>query len=704
MGDANLSATYYGIYDDGVERASVGGNGVEELGNSLQWSADGKGLYAGYSVITDTGFYTTSSDLALWTMPVTQTGVGAITTYNSAFLDEGAHLHVDPTSGFLYDDWGEVVKSANGAPVGNYRWSRPDSTIFPGPLSVIDPTLSRYYILLQISEPDGTQAFQVQSFNQSNFQQLSTMVIPNVSGTPRNLIRWGQSGLALITTNISSSPGGQLYLLDGYFVNPSGVLDTSVGTPQTPVPTLTSISPVTTEVGSSSLTLTITGRDFTPQSTVFWGTTSLATTEVSGTELTAEVPASLLVSPSQAAITASNSLSDVPQSNALPFSVDPAPPAGNTISVYNTGGLDLVWVATAGKIYVSMPGIQGDAGDAIGIVDPVAGTIASSGFVGSDPDRLSLSSDGNYLYTGLDGQNSIAQLALPGFQVNMSWNLGADSFNGPYYALDIEAAPGAPQTTAVTLANFDISPSAAGVLIYDGSTPRPDELLENLPPYFGDPSSSVQWNGSASTLYAIDQYQDFMVFNVSSAGVTVNKFYNNLFSTDFPRIHYDAGTGLIYTDDGQVIQPSNATIIGNFGSSGIAVPDSSLNLVFILGQTSAQTNTSSYTIASFNQTTFAPVGSMIVENVVGTPTGLIRWGSNGLAFTTLRGLPYGFSFGGDGPGQLYVISGAFVNASDPAKKSPPAARFAPVRRTWGISPVSSAPSTGGRVNPRLRSR
>jgi hypothetical protein len=130
----------------------------------------------------------------------------------------------------------------------------------------------------------------------------------------------------------------------------------------------------------------------------------------------------------------------------------------------------------------------------------------------------------------------------------------------------------------------------------------------------------------------------------------------------------------------------------------------SLNLVFILGQTSAQTNTSSYTIASFNQTTFAPVGSMIVENVVGTPTGLIRWGSNGLAFTTLRGLPYGFSFGGDGPGQLYVISGAFVNASDPAKKSSPAARFAPVRRTWGISPVSSAPSTRGRVSPRVRSQ
>jgi hypothetical protein len=270
--------------------------------------------------------------------------------------------------------------------------------------------------------------------------------------------------------------------------------------------------------------------------------------------------------------------------------------------------------------------------------------------------------------------------------------------------LDIEAAPGAPRTTAVTLANFDISPPAAGVLIYDGSTPRPDELIEDLPPYFGDPSSSVQWNGSGSTLYAIDQYQDFMVLDVTSAGVTVNKFYNNFFSTDSPRIHYDAGTGLIYTDGSQVIQPSNATIIGNFGSSGIAVPDSSLNLVFILGQTSAQLNTSSYTIASFNQTTFAPVGSVTVDNVVGTPTGLIRWGSNGLAFTTLIGADGFYPGYGEGPGQLYVISGSFVNAPDPAAKASPAAKFAPVRRTWGLSPVSSHRSTRVRVSSRLDSQ
>ena len=45
------------------------------------------------------------------------------------------------------------------------------------------------------------------------------------------------------------------------------------------------------------------------------------------------------------------------------------------------------------------------------------------------------------------------------------------TFNGSYYALDLQAAPGVPQTTAVVLANFAVGPSTAAVVIYDGSGP-----------------------------------------------------------------------------------------------------------------------------------------------------------------------------------------------------------------------------------------
>jgi len=139
----------------------------------------------------------------------------------------------------------------------------------------------------------------------------------------------------------------------------------------------------------------------------------------------------------------------------------------------------------------------------------------------------------------------------------------------------------------------------------------------------------------------------------------------------------------VYTDGGQAIQPSNGSIVGDYGASGIALPDSTLDSVFILGQTAAQAGTSNYTIESFDQTKFTAISSITIDNVVGTPTAFIRWGTNGLAFTTLQGTPTDFT--GTGPGQLYIISGTFVGPS--SKKTHQLSRSAPmlpVRRTWNL--------------------
>jgi hypothetical protein len=678
------------VFDDAVERSAVAGDIFNQLGNSLQWKSDGSELYAAYTTLNDSPYWTSVTDDALYAMPVTESGVGAVTEYNSAFREEGAHLHSDPTTGYVYGDWGEVINAAKGIPVGYYRWSWPNSTYFPGPLSVVDPTLKRFYTLLEVNAPDGL-AFQIQAFDQTQFQLLSTIVIPNAAGEPTNFIPWGQAGLAFVTNGGSSKTSGKLYILDGSFVNPSGIHDTSVGTVLNPVPTLTAISPITAVVGSAAVTLTVTGSDFIGKPTVYWNGNPLATALVNSTELSAKVPASDLTSVTQATITASNASDAYPASNSMPFSVNPASPAGNQISVYSTGGNDLVWDATTARIYVSMPGIQGDAGDAIAIVNPEAGTVTSSGFLGSDPGRLSLSDSGQYLYMALNGENAIQQLALPDFEVKSAWNLGgALSLSGPYSALDLEAAPGDPETTAVVLANFEVSRSPVAVVVYDGSTPRPNPLQGSL--------SSLQWAGSDVKLYAVDQEepQDFMVLGVGSAGAVLSKQYDRVFNSYSANIHYDAGTGLVYTDAGQAFQPSNGTIVGSYGASGIAVPDSTLKRVFILGQTTAQAGTSNYTIESFDQSKFTAIASIAIDNVVGTPTAFIRWGSDGLAFTTLI---EGEDFRLTGPGQLYVISGKFVNPSGGASQSSGTVRLLPVQRTWGLGSISKPWSQSVVVHP-----
>jgi hypothetical protein len=672
---------YVAVYDDTMQRGTVASS-MNSLGNSLVWNADGSGLYAAYTEGNDSPYYTTTSDAALYAMPVTAAGMGAVTTYDKSFRLGGVHLHSDPATGYIYGDWGEVVNGSNGIPVGNYELNRPAGMIFPGALSAVDPALKRFYLLQEIDEPPNNTsvAFQVQVFDQMSLKLLSTIVIPNPVGEPTNFIRWGQSGLAFVTNIYGTADSGKLYLLDGGFVNPAAAPDTAAGEQINTVPMLTAMSPLTATVGSGALTLTVSGRDFLPQSTVYWNGGALQTTMVSSTELSVQIPASDLASVGQGTLTVSNDGTSFATYNSMTFSVNPAPSANNQIAVYSAGGNDLVWDANTARLYVSMPGVQGELGDSIAVVDPVAGTVTNSGFIGSDPAKLAFSSDGKTLNVALFGANAIAQLSMPSMTVGNQWNVGGvGTFDGPYYVLDLQAAPGAPGTTAAVMAAFDESPSPMIVQIYDGPTPRGTGL-----PVLQYPYSSLQWAGDNLTIYAADQEapQDLLVLGVSGAGASLSQHFDRIVDPYSNTIHYDGGTGLVYTDGGQVFQPSNGTVVGTFGSSGMALPDSTLGRVFILGQSAAQAGTANYTIQSFDQAKFTAIDSITISNVVGTPTGFIRWGTNGLAFTTRVGQPWDFY--NTGPGQLYVISGAFVKPAAVAGQPRPPAMLAPVHRTWGF--------------------
>ena len=70
-----------------------------------------------------------------------------------------------------------------------------------------------------------------------------------------------------------------------------------------PPPTVTSLSPSAMLVGAAGFTLTVTGSGFQPVSTVQWNANSLSTTFVSGSTLTAVVPASVLTVVGNATVT-----------------------------------------------------------------------------------------------------------------------------------------------------------------------------------------------------------------------------------------------------------------------------------------------------------------------------------------------------------------------------------------------------------------
>jgi hypothetical protein len=252
--------------------------------------------------------------------------------------------------------------------------------------------------------------------------------------------------------------------------------------------------------------------------------------------------------------------------------------------------------------------------------------------------------------------------------------------------MDLQAGPTSDGTVAVVRGTPGYSPEEqGGVLIYDDGTARPDELCGWTPQpgcttYPSGLYDSIQWNSNGTEMFAANNEDtgfDFYTVPVTSAGFGSQTDYPGLISNFGDEIHYDATTNDIYEDTGAIIDPTSGAIVGTFDASGLMVPDGSLGTAFFLGQLNGDAGSSTYTLESFDIQHFTPIATMTINNVVGTPTHLIHWGSDGLAFTTSN-------FTGSSSaaaGAVYLISGPFVSGSSSKTGSVPLEN---VRRTWKI--------------------
>jgi hypothetical protein len=452
---------------------------------------------------------------------------------------------------------------------------------------------------------------------------------------------------------------------------PNGITSPAVEFSVTnPVPTITSIGNTTAQAGSAGFRLLVLGSDFVPTSVVQWNGTPLATTYYGSIQLFGQVTASELATAGAAAVTVVNPAPGGGTSSPATFTVIAA--GQYTVDTLNQAANDLVWDPVNQVIYLSVPSTASANGNTISVQNPATGTIVSTQFAGSEPDVLALSASSTYLYAGLDGSASVQRFKLPDLGADVSYSLGNNG-SGPYFALDLQAAPSNSHTSAVTLGSTGSSPEAlGGVVIYDDATPRPT-MAPGFGTYGGSLYDSLQWGSDDSVLYANnneDSAFDFFVLDVNSQGVTPRQDYPNAFTKYYIRIHYDLGTQLVYGDDGSVVTPSTGLPAGVFQASGVMVPDSSLNAAFFAGQTNFQSGTGDITIESFNLTQFTPVAEISIPNVNGNPVRLIRWGQNGLAFNT-------------DAGQVYILSGPFVgqvSRNQPRRET--SLDLSPVQRTW----------------------
>jgi hypothetical protein len=295
--------------------------------------------------------------------------------------------------------------------------------------------------------------------------------------------------------------------------------------------------------------------------------------------------------------------------------------------------------------------------------------LGSSISTGSEAGKLAVSTDGTYIYAGINDAGSVHRYTLPALQSDIDIPLGSNSY-GPYYAIDVEVEPGSSHSVAVSRGVKAISPrELGGIVIYDDAVARPQSVPGTGPG--PGPIDSLLWNPNGQSLYGLDTEttgSPLYLMSVSSAGVQLQTgpsatgFLGNY-------LHFDSTTGYLYSDTGKVINPATNAVIGSFSfnatqggfsTNPIMVPDGKLNIAYFLGQPVWGFTQGSYVLEAYDLTHFTFLGAIALPNISGTPSKMSRWGSNGLAILT--GDPYGNGAAGDG---VYLISGSFVTSPAP---------------------------------------
>jgi hypothetical protein len=228
--------------------------------------------------------------------------------------------------------------------------------------------------------------------------------------------------------------------------------------------------------------------------------------------------------------------------------------------------------------------------------------------------------------------------------------------------VEVKVAPGNPQSIAVTSGNDNIEPRGCGNLaIYDNATLRPGVIPSAQGPA---DFTSLAWGTDATTLYGQADYccqpQRLTGLAVSATGVTLGGTLNS--GTLGLRVHFDAGTKLLYSDSGVITNPVGPAQVGTFPSGAAVVTDSTLKRAFVLtSSTSNPSNNSgqgatSYTLNIYDLNTLGLLNSIVIPDVLGYPTRMTRWGSNGLAFVTNSQL---YTTGS--AGVLYILQGSGIS-------------------------------------------
>lgn len=295
----------------------------------------------------------------------------------------------------------------------------------------------------------------------------------------------------------------------------------------------------------------------------------------------------------------------------------------------------LAYDSISGKLFVSIPGTQGQ----VAIIDPVTGSIVRSVQVGNEPNRLTVSDDGQFLYVSIDNESTVKRLSLPILATDLTFPL-SDPVRSPsdyLCAKDMKVVPGNARTIVIATAAHLIDPGSCvnsppdEAAVFQDGIKLPDTLtLQSV--------HLLEFSDSPSLLFGLSTFTggDLSRISVTASGLSL---IDSSRLANWPGGDFKFLNGRIYTQSGHVY--NGYTEVGSFTNAGVwsLRPDPVRNRLFVVtdlttpGSANAQ---SVATIQAFDPISLKLLGSVDIPNLAipAVSTDLVRWGTDGLAFRT----------------------------------------------------------------------
>lgn len=351
----------------------------------------------------------------------------------------------------------------------------------------------------------------------------------------------------------------------------------------------------------------------------------------------------------------------------------PTPAPGDLREVAITAK-DIVINPVTQTVYASVPSSAGAGGNSITPFDPVSGNVGQPVFVGSEPNKLSISDNAQVIYVGLDGANAVRRFDVASGIAGSQFTVGGNQ-SGPFVPVDIAVAPGHPETTAIV--RGDNPNSARDVALYDNGVQRPTTTG------LGHTINVIQYSSSPNIFYGHNNSNSEAGFRKMAAvdcGVSVLSVKQSLLQG----FDFQIEDGLAYSTSGRVADPETGVLVGTFpvsadvplGSAPQAVfADAKAGRVYFfrvqnMGFPSSQT----MLVRAYDIHTFLHVGTLAVPNILGWPTAVVRWGVDGFAIRT----------SGD---KVYLLRTSLIQ---PPLQPPPVAAPTPTPPTYTLRGVVSS--------------